>query len=78
MSSPIGSSCEIVVATTMSEAWSSWFEDFEVTTEGGASRLVGHVADQSALHGILGRLRDLGIPILDVHVSRGSAPLNDV
>jgi hypothetical protein len=69
MSNLLGPNCEIVIANTIGEAWSEWFDDFEVTQEGTTSRLVGTIADQSALHGILGRLRDLGIPILDVHVT---------
>jgi len=69
MSKSAGTNCEIVIATTVDEAWSEWFDGFEVTATGTTSRLVGTIADQSALHGILGRLRDLGIPILDVHVT---------
>lgn len=73
MSDPIRANCEIVIATTIGEAWSKWFDDFEVTPEGTTSRLVGRVVDQAALHGVLGRLRDLGIPILDVHITKDSA-----
>lgn len=77
MSNVRGSHCEIVVATTVGEAWSDWFDGFEVNPEGTNSRLVGSVADQAALHGILARLRDLAIPILDVHVSPQSASRED-
>lgn len=69
MSKPPEANCEIVIAATISEAYSSWFDDFQVMAEGPTSRLVGRVVDQAALHGILGRLRDLGIEILDVHIS---------
>lgn len=62
-----------MIATTIGEAWSEWFDDFEVTPQGTTSRLVGTIVDQAALHGILGRLRDLGIPILDVHITPSSA-----
>lgn len=69
MPNEAGGYCEIVIATTVGEAWSEWFDGFEVRPEGATSRLVGTVADQAALHGILGRLRDLAIPILDVHIT---------
>ncbi len=58
---------EIVVAAPLDRGWSAWFDDFTLTPEGGGTRLRGKVADQAALHGALARLRDLGIPILDVH-----------
>ncbi len=73
MSKPLGANCEIVIATTIGEAWAEWFDDFEVTTQQTTSLLVGSVVDQAALHGVLGRLRDLGIPILDVHITPDSA-----
>jgi hypothetical protein len=69
MSNPPEANCEIVIATTISDASSEWFDGFEVTAEGTISRLTGTVVDQAALHGVLGRLRDLGIPILDVHLT---------
>ena len=77
MSNPLEAHCEIVIATTIGKAWSDWFDDFEVTQEGTRSRLVGTIVDQAALHGVLGRLRDLGIPILDVHITPQSANAED-
>ena len=45
--------------------WSTWLGNFELTyTETGHTILNGDVADQAALHGLLARIRDLGIPIL--------------
>ena len=45
--------------------WSAWLGDFELThTPAGHTILIGDVADQAALHGLLTRIRDLGIPIL--------------
>ncbi len=41
------------------------FEDRATTT--GRSRLVGEVVDQAALHGILERLEDLHVDIVDIH-----------
>ena len=77
MSNPLGANCEILIATTIGEACSDWFDDFEVTADGATSRLVGTIADQAALHGVLGRLRDLGIPILDIHVTPAPAVKDD-
>ncbi len=42
------------------------FTGFEVLDGEAGSRLVGPVADQAALFGVLGRLRDLGIPLVAV------------
>ena len=46
--------------------WSDWFEQMAITTEGGETILTGSVADQSALHGILIRIRDLNLTLLSV------------
>jgi hypothetical protein len=78
MSKPLRARCEIVIATTISEAWSGWFDDFEVKPEQTTSRLVGTIVDQAALHGVLGRLRDLGIPILDVHITPASTMADEL
>ena len=77
MANPPGENCEIVIATTISDAWSEWLDGFEVTPQGTRTRLVGTIVDQAALHGILGRLRDLGIPILDVHITPASIRVSD-
>ena len=63
----IGGPYEVIVGAALDKDWSKWFEGFEVTAVGRHTRLFGTVADQAALHGLLARLRDLGIPILDVH-----------
>jgi hypothetical protein len=45
--------------------WSRWFEGMDVApTEGGNTMISGPVADQSALHGLLARIRDLGLPLV--------------
>jgi hypothetical protein len=47
--------------------WSDWFEGLTITLEeNGDTLLTGPVADQAALHGLLRRVRDLGIPLLSV------------
>ena len=58
---------EIRVQGRIDEHWSDWFEDFEIAhTERGETILTGDVADQSALYGLLARLRDLGLPLISV------------
>ena len=47
--------------------WASWFEGLTVTDESDGTTLVqGPVADQAALHGLLRKLHDLGLPLLSV------------
>jgi hypothetical protein len=45
--------------------WSGWFEGLTITQEeGGETLLTGPVVDQAALHGLLRKVRDLGIPLI--------------
>jgi hypothetical protein len=47
--------------------WSDWFEGLTVTLEeDGNTFLTGPVIDQAALHGLLKKVRDLGMPLLSV------------
>ena len=58
---------EIRVQGRIDEHWSDWFEDLEIAhTEEGETILTGDIADQSALYGLLARLRDLGLPLISV------------
>ena len=48
--------------------WADWFEGLTLTQEcDGSTLLSGPVADQAALHGLLGKVRDLGLPLIAVH-----------
>ena len=68
MTSPLtGGTYEITVGATLDQDWSAWFDDFDLHSEGPVTVLRGPVVDQSALHGLLAQLRDLGLPLLDVH-----------
>ncbi len=47
--------------------WTDWFEGLSITLEeDGDTLLTGPVADQAALHGLLKKVRDLGIPLISV------------
>ena len=57
--------------------WNSWFDQMTITPErNGETILTGPVVDQAALHGILTRIRDLGLPLLSV-VEIGSREDNE-
>ena len=48
--------------------WRDWFEGLTVTQEeDGETLLTGTVVDQAALHGLLKKVRDLGLPLLSVN-----------
>ena len=48
--------------------WVDWFEGLTITLEeNGDTLLTGPVIDQSALHGLLRKVRDLGLPLLSVN-----------
>jgi hypothetical protein len=58
----------IEVAGHLDTGWSDWFDGFSIVQETETKTiLVGQVADQAALHGLLTRIRDLGLPLLVVH-----------
>lgn len=60
--------CEIVAVGADSPLVRSAFDGFDITTlDQGRVRLVGDLVDQAALHGVLHRLQDLGLQIVDVH-----------
>lgn len=59
--------------------WVHWFERLTITLEeDGNTLLTGVVVDQAALHGILKKIRDLGMPLLSVNsVGLGSQDTSD-
>lgn len=49
----------------LDEKWADWFEGFVMTSrESGETLLSGAVVDQAALHGVLGKIHGLGMPLL--------------
>jgi hypothetical protein len=66
---PGGARCEIVLGRRLGGRSATAFREFErVDLPGGATLLRGCVADQAALHGVLARIRDLGVPLLAVRL----------
>jgi hypothetical protein len=57
----------IRVAGHLSPQWADWFEGLTITQEeNGDTLLTGAVIDQAALHGLLKKVRDLGLPLVSV------------
>ena len=58
---------EIRIKGHLADRWVHWFGGLTITLEeGGNTLLTGPVVDQSALHGLLRKVRDLGLPLLSV------------
>ncbi len=58
--------------------WSPWFGDLALVHEDdGTTSLTGAVADQAELHGLLMRIRDLGVTLISVAVVEPSRSLPD-
>jgi hypothetical protein len=55
---------QIKVKGKLGRQWSSWFEGVTIIPEGGMTTIIGIVPDQPALHGLLIRIRDLGLPLI--------------
>lgn len=55
----------IRIKGSLEPKWSQWFDGFTVTQlANDETTLTGQVADQPALHGLLAKIRDLGLPLL--------------
>lgn len=58
---------EIRVSGHLNARWAAWFDGLSITErDDGTTVLRGPVVDQAALHGLLQKLRDLGIPLISV------------
>jgi hypothetical protein len=71
---------QIRIKGHLGSQWSDWFEGLTITLEeNGETLLSGPVVDQAALHGLLKRVRDLGMPLLAVNrVEPGQADAGDI
>jgi hypothetical protein len=57
---------EIRVRGVLDGRWSGWFDGLRVTSDAHETSIAGPVADQAALHGLLAKVRDLGVELLSV------------
>jgi ABC-type multidrug transport system ATPase subunit len=58
---------QITVKGHLDDEWADWFEGLQIQpTDAGETILTGPVVDQTALHGILIKVRDLGLPLLSL------------
>jgi hypothetical protein len=58
---------EICVRGRLGDRWAAWFDGMEITDPGdGTTVLRGPVVDQAALHGLLQRLRDVGLHLISL------------
>jgi len=58
---------EIRVKGHLGGRWSEWFDGLQITSlENGEALLSGEVMDQAELHGVLAKVRDLGLPLVAV------------
>jgi hypothetical protein len=71
---------EIRIKGHLDDRWDDWFGRLTITLEdNGDTLLTGPVVDQAALHGLLRKVRDLGMPLISVNrVESGQADAADV
>jgi hypothetical protein len=63
--------CKIRLMECLDNSWSEWFEHMEINTKNNVTTLEGRVPDQAALHGLLIRIRDLNLTLLEVRCQYG-------
>jgi len=65
---------EIRVDGVLDDRWADWFGGLQVSNDGTKTVIAGLLPDQSALHGLLTRVRDLGLTLISVRdLSSGDA-----
>src|SRR5512141_3066839 len=65
---------QIRIAGRLGSRWADWFEGLTITLDGGDTLITGPVVDQAALHGLLKRVRDLGMPLVSVSPVESGPP----
>ena len=57
---------EIRVRGHLDQRWTGWFDGMSLSRPADGSTVIAGVVDQAALHGLLQRLRDLGLPLISL------------
>jgi len=57
---------QICLEGILDERWLRWFEGLEIITSDGEQTIIRGEFDQSALHGLFNRIRDLGVTLISV------------
>jgi hypothetical protein len=66
---------EIRVRGVLDSRWSAWFDGLQISSDDhGQTTLAGEVVDQAALHGLLAKVRDLGLELVSVVRSEPDGP----
>lgn len=66
---------QIIIQGHLDEYWSEWFDGLTVTyNEQDDTLLTGQVTDQAALHGLLKKVRDLGLALISVNLVEPGTP----
>ena len=59
---------QIKIKGHLAQPWLDWFEEMTIRLEeDGNTLLTGPIVDQAALHGLLKKVRDLGLPLLSIN-----------
>lgn len=59
---------EIRLKGHLAPRWAVWFDGLSLTNEDGGTTVIrGDVVDEAALHGLLQKVRDIGLPLVSVH-----------
>jgi hypothetical protein len=66
--------CEIIIKGHLDIDWSEWFEGLTIThNDKGETMLTGQIRDQTALYGIITKVRDMGLPLIMVKYKAGES-----
>ena len=69
---------EIRLKGHLDARWAAWFDGLTLTRDrDGTTAICGPVIDQAALHGLLQKVRDIGLPLVSVTRMDSDSPIND-
>jgi hypothetical protein len=58
---------QVQVRGHLDQQWHDWFGGFSMSTDDrGPTTVIGPIADQAALHGLLRRIEELGVPLVSI------------